>query len=330
MRALALVALWLIFSATGCSNTTSKEKGGGSGGAKTYKVAGIGFQDDQFYKLIELGLKDGAEKTGVDLKIGTSANSLDKEISLLETYTASKVDAICIAPLSATASIPALKRAHEAGIKVVTFDSILDADFQASNIKSDQIALGRATGEAARKHIEEKMGGKANIAILAYMTLAPEPCSMRVNGFKEAVSKLPGVTFVAQQDAWLADKAVNVTERILTANPEVNLIWAANEGGTVGAVTAVKNAGKQGQIVVFGTDMSEQMAGFLLSPDNILQAVTGQKPFEIGSMAVQTVVKALKGEAVEKQVTLSGQLFERSKPDEVTKYRDYLRSIGTK
>jgi ABC-type sugar transport system substrate-binding protein len=116
-----------------------------------------------------------------------------------------------------------------------------------------------------------------------------------------------------------------MVENILTAHPDVNIIWAANEGGTVGAVTAVRNAGKAGQILVFGTDISEQMADFLLAEDGILQAVTGQKPFEIGDLAVQSALKALKGEKIEKKVSLPGILFTRAQPDEVKKYKQYLQ-----
>ena len=101
-------------------------------------------------------------------------------------------------------------------------------------------------------------------------------------------------------------------ESILTAHPEVNVIWAANEGGTVGAVNAVKAHGSAGKVVVFGTDMSEQLADFLLADDNVLQAVTAQKPYDMGSMAVQTAVKVLKGEPVEKKVLLPGVLYSRS------------------
>ena len=107
--------------------------------------------------------------------------------------------------------------------------------------------------------------------------------TQRVSGFKQELTQLPGVQIVAEQDAWLAEQAVKKAGDILTAHPEVNVIWAANEGGTVGAVMAVKNSGRAGKVLVFGTDTGEQLAEFLLNDDDILQAVTGQRPFEIGS-----------------------------------------------
>lgn len=172
------------------------------------------------------------------------------------------------------------------------------------------------------------MGGKAKVAIISYISLLPEPAGERTKGFEDEIKKLPGVEVVARQDAWMAEKAVGVVEGILTAHPEVNLIWAANEGGTVGSVTAVRNAGKGGQIAVFGTDISEQIAGFLLANDNILQAVTGQKPFEIGTQAIVTAVKSLRNEKVEKAVRLPGMLFARRQPEAVKEYQEYLKGLA--
>jgi ABC-type sugar transport system substrate-binding protein len=151
---------------------------------------------------------------------------------------------------------------------------------------------------------------------------------MRVGGFKREITKLAGVEIVAEQDAWLAEQAVKRVGDILTANPNVNIVWAANEGGTVGSVMAVKNAGKAGKVAVFGTDTGEQLANFLLDDDNVLQAVTGQRPFEIGSRAVEAAVKVLNGERVEKKVSLPGFLLTRDKPDEIIQFKQRLKELS--
>jgi ABC-type sugar transport system substrate-binding protein len=115
---------------------------------------------------------------------------------------------------------------------------------------------------------------------------------------------------------------------MLTAHPEINLVWAANEGGTVGAVTAVVNKGKAGSVFVFGTDMSEQIGTFLLASDDVLQAVTGQKPFEIGQRALTAAIDALAKKPVEKKVALPGILFSRHQSNEVKKYMEFLASMS--
>ena len=319
-RLLVTALLALTPVASGC---TTKQ----SGPAKK-KIAGMVFQEDQFFRLVLFGMRHAASQNGAELLEANSAGKPDKEIQLINTYIASNVDAIIVSPLSTKASISALARAQEKGIAVITYNTTVESDLPASFIESDQVDLGASTGRVARAYIEKHLGGKANIAVLAAQSQAPEQSSMRVNGFKSEVTKLPGVHIVAEQDAWLAEQAVKKVGDILTAHPEVDIVWGMNEGGTVGAVMAVKNAGKAGKVVVFGTDTGEQLADFLLSDDNILQAVTGQRPYEIGSMAVEAALHVLKGEPVQKKVSLPGFLLTREKPDEVRQFKERLKEVS--
>ena len=292
------------------------------------RIAGIVFQEDQFFRLILFGMREAAKKNGVELLEANSAGKPDKELELINTYIANKVDAIVISPLSLKASVSALTRAREKGIAVITYNTTVEGDIPASLVESDQFDLGASTGKYARQYIESKLNGKATIAILAAHSQTPEQSGKRVAGFKSEISKLPNVRIVAEQDAWMPEQALKKTGDILTANPGVNIIWSMNEGGTVGAVMAVKNARKAGKVVVFGTDNSEQLANFLLDDDNVLQAVTGQAPFEIGSLAVDAAVKVLKGVKVEKKISLPGVLMSREKPDEVRKFKERLRQLS--
>jgi sugar transport system substrate-binding protein len=304
----------------GCS---TKQKG-----PAKKRIAGIVFQEDQFFRLVIFGMRDAAKKNDVELLEANSANKPDKEDQLINTYIANNVDAIAIAPLSAKSSVSSLERARQKGITVVTHNMTLESDVASACIESDQFDIGASTGKAARAYIESKLGGKAQVAIIAFQSQLPEQSSLRTNGFKSEVTKLPGVTIVSEQDAWLAEQAVKKVGDVLTANPQVNIVYSANEGGTVGAVMAVKNSGKKGKVAVFGTDTSEQLAEFLLDDSNILQAITGQRPFEIGSMAIEAAVKVLRGEKVEKKVSLPGFLLTREKPDEIHQFKDRLKELS--
>ena len=129
---------------------------------------------------------------------------------------------------------------------------------------------------------------------------------------------------VAQQDGFLAEKAVAVASDVLTAHPEVNVIYAANEGGTVGAVQAVRRAGKQGKVFVFGTDGSEQLANFLLDPDGVLVATTAQQPFLVGGDAVRAALAAIAGKPVDKTVLVPALPLSRA---DAAGVRSYLASL---
>jgi sugar transport system substrate-binding protein len=288
-------------------------------------ISGIVFQDDQFFNVIQMGMQAAADDLGVELLLANSNNKQDKEMELVNTYIARGVDAIVISPLSETASIAPLKRAHDKGIKIVTYNSPLGADFPVSYVNSSQSELGSGSGSVARGFIDKNLDGEIQVATLAFKSLLPEISDMRVNGFLNEITDMPGVKVVSQQDAWLAEDALAKAGDILTANPDLDIIYAANDGGTVGAVMAVKNAGKD--IVVFGIDASEQLAGFLKDDSNILQATTGQQPFQIGYQSIEFAVRAIKGEPVESTVIVPGMVLNRAEPAGIEKFLTDLKAI---
>ncbi len=104
---------------------------------------------------------------------------------------------------------------------------------------------------------------------------------------------------VADQAGWLADKAQPVSEAMLQAHPDINVLWAANEGGTVAHANAVKTLGLGGEVFVFGTDMNNQMGQMLQAPDDILQGVTGQAPYQMGYDSLAAALDVLGGKTVE-------------------------------
>src|SRR5262245_21148334 len=125
---LALSALAL--AACGGSGGGSGEGPGGSSPAPTGVRSGsapvvgaILMQQDQFFRMNEQGMREAAAALGADLKVQNAGGALDKEATILDTFLAQKVDAVLVSPLGAQASIPALRRAHERGVKVVTYNN---------------------------------------------------------------------------------------------------------------------------------------------------------------------------------------------------------------
>ncbi len=293
--------------------------------AQDRTIAGIVFQQDQFFRTIQMGMEAAAEEAGATLLQGNSESKPEKEVQLIDTFVTRGVDAIVISPISATASAPALQRAKDAGVTIVTYNSAVEGDIPVSYLNSSQRDLGATTGAAAAEFINAELGGSAKVATLGFKALLPEVSADRVDGFIEAVEAGgASIDVVSQQDAWLAEKAVSVAGDIITANPDLNVIYAANEGGTVGAVQAVRNAGKEGEIYVFGIDGSEQLADFLMDEDNVLQAVTAQSPFEMGSMAVKAALDSLDGNPVEAEVVVPALGLNRNDPDAVQAFKDSL------
>ncbi|MBK6906616.1 MAG: substrate-binding domain-containing protein [Rhodocyclaceae bacterium] len=137
-----------------------------------------------------------------------------------------------LSPVDAHKSVAALQRAHDKGIKIIAYNDTVNAEFLVSTIASNQRQLGMSTGEMAHKYISEKMGGRAKVAVLCFDSILPTQSDARVQGFLTTVTHgLPGVQLKVRKDGWVADKAIAVAAEILKTNPDVDLIFAANEGG---------------------------------------------------------------------------------------------------
>ena len=247
-------------------------------------------------KLLQMGYKNAAEAAGYEFYPGNTNSDAAKEVEMINTYVTQGYAGVAISPISETASIEPLKTAAGAGLVIGLSNSNLGSlGWMTACYTSDNYQLGQMTGEACAKYIEEKLGGKAKIGVLQFKSLLPEQSGARYQGFYDAVSKLPGVEIVSDQDAWLQDKAITVAGDMLTANSDINIVWSANEGGTIGATMAVKNAGLAGKVVTFGTDASEQLCVMLQNEDDILQAVTGQDPYNIGVRTMESVIATIEG-----------------------------------
>ena len=117
--------------------------------AQDRAIAGIVFQQDQYMRTVLMGMAAAAEASGVELLEANSDNKLEKETQLIDTYIARGVQAIALTPLSADGSIPAIQKAVDAGITVITFGTTVNSDLPKASITSSNIDLGNATGDAA-------------------------------------------------------------------------------------------------------------------------------------------------------------------------------------
>ena len=302
-------------------------------GATEKVVAGVVFQEDQFMKLVTMGYEQAAKDAGVKVMLANTNGDIAREAELVNTYAAQGVAGLAIAPYNPTSSIPALERAS-ATMKIAITDLKIDAPFIVGGYCSDNANLGATVGAEAAQFIKDKLGGKAKIGIVQYKSLFMENSTARVNGFLDAIRKVnPDVEVVMDQDAWLQDKAVQVAGDMLTARNDIDVIYGANDGGTIGAVMAVKNAGLAGKCFVFGIDTGDQQLAMLRDRDNILQAVAGQDPYRIGYNAMKVVIDAINGKDYSatkgKMTIVSGVLVSRNNPSGIDAFeRDLKEKIG--
>ncbi len=310
----ALGALAVVVLGVGC--TAAPADSGGSG-SDDGPVVGLIIQNAQFFFQ---GIQDEVEALatadGGQVIVQNINDDSSQLAQALETFTQRGVDIVLVPALSGDSDTTAISATVDAGIPVVCYNQCIgDAseDIVSAFIHSDGTSLGTTTGAAAAEYIEEELGGTATIALLNCDIYVE--CQLRKAGFKASLEGLD-VSYVADQEGFLADKAVGVAQDILTANPDLDMIWAVNEGGTVGARSAIAASDNAGKTVVFGTDISPQITEFLTAGDGILLATTGQDTSAIAKAAYEAGKKAIQGEKSSPfDVLIPGVLFTPERPE---------------
>jgi simple sugar transport system substrate-binding protein/ribose transport system substrate-binding protein len=159
--------------------------------------------------------------------------------------------------------------------------------------------LGRQSGEAAVRYIKENGISPVNVAVVQFRSQAAWYSNERSSNFLKALDT-GGIKYnlVADQDAWMMDTAITTATDILTAHPEVNIIYGANDGATVGSTMAVKNMGLTSKVLVFGCDASAQICNLLTDPSYSLIATAAQDAYQVGYDCTVALIKGIKGEDI--------------------------------
>ncbi|MVA26249.1 ABC transporter substrate-binding protein [Agrobacterium vitis] len=229
---------------------------------------------------------------------GPAAESaIADQVNMVENAVNRKVDAILLAPSDPDALVPAVKKAWEARIPVVIIDSMLSKDAE----KYYQAFLAtdnKAAGELAAKAMIQKVGTEGKIAVMSYVAGAGSEIG-RVGGFTDYIkanSKLQIVGPYYSQSQMAT--ALNQTTDVLAANADLKGIFGANEPTAIGMGRAIKQAGKTGKLVAIGFDGNQDLQEFV--KDGTLEATVVQGSYQMGEKGVDTLLKLLSKEKVEK------------------------------
>ena len=213
---------------------------------------------NEYFISMRQGAEEAAKKQNIDLivQVAEKEDSTEQLVGLVENMIAKKVDAIIVTPNDSIAFIPAFQKAEKAGIPIIDLDVRLDAKAaEAAGLKFNYVGVDNFNGVYLEaKSLADAIGGKGNVAILEGIP-GVDNGEQRKGGALKAFGEYPDIKIVASQSAnWETEQALNVTTNILTANPNIKAIFAANDNMAIGAVTAVENVGLAGKVLVSGYD----------------------------------------------------------------------------
>ncbi len=320
-----LVGAAAIASGTGfvsCNRPFSQASTSQNQNKKRYVIALVlGVQNESFYITMQKGAQLRANELGVSLITDAPAR-FDPALQtvIVEAMIARRVDAILIAACDKNVMIEPLKRAYDAGIKIISVDTFIGngdyvhgpVTFPLSYIGSDNVEGGRIAGSALIK----AMGGKGKVYI---QSVKPTLSTVvqRAQGFRSAIEATGGAVTMVKVD-YNDDSSVLATEQTATVLQHVkdlSGIFGVNMPSALGAAQAVKATNQEGIIQVVAIDAPDYAIADIRN--GVVDIAIAQLPGEMGRIGVEYAVKALSGEtsSLKKRVVTNYFSIDRNNVD---------------
>lgn len=270
-------------------------------------------KEDNPFRIAETkSIKDEAAKLGVKKLLTTDAQSqLPKQISDIQDMLSQGAQLLIVAPLNSDGLDPALKAAAAKHVPVITIDRKINAtsckDY-VTFLGSDFVEQGKRAADAMIK----ATGGKGQVAILLGSS-GNNVTTDRTKGFvDEIAAKAPGLKVVAQQTGeFTRDKGQQVMEQLIQSKPGITAVYAENDEMGLGAVTALKSAGKNPgkDIKIVSVDGTRNAVQAIVN--GTYNAVIESNP-RFGPLAFATAQKFYDGTAIPENVIISDRAYDES------------------
>ena len=296
--AAATAAAALALTLGACSNGDEAAASGSNASGGEVKKVGLMLQDisNPFFAAMQTKMQEQAEKDGISLNVQDGRQDLGTQNDQIDAMIQQQVDLIIINAVDSEGIGSAVARAQAAGIVVVAVD--VDAAGADAAVTTDNVLAGKLSCQA----LVDKIGGKGNILIVeGTPTTAPQE---RVQGCEEVLKENPEVKVVGRQ-AGKNDRAsgLDLTTDMLTANPDVQGIFAINDPEALGADLAVQQAGRQG-VAIVGVDGSPEAVVALADSASNFWASPAQDPGGMALKAYEVGKAIVAGDKPAQRVTL--------------------------
>lgn len=269
-------------------------------------VGAIYLDAQGFYAGVRKGVQVGGTELGKNVQIieTNAGGDVGKEASFIDRLVSAGVQAIILSAVSPDGSVRAIKRANEAGIPIVCYNTCINEkdmnEYVYAYAVGDPFEFGYKIGQVAADDFVKAGKTEPKIGILNCEFV--DVCVQRRLGFEKALGeKVPGFKIVSNQEATILDKAISTGEKIIIANPDIDALWGESGGAALGAAKAIRNTNNVGKIAAYGSDMTTEIAGEIVAGD-VMRGTVDVSGQALGKLALQQAVKAIekqpKGEMI--------------------------------
>jgi ribose transport system substrate-binding protein len=255
--------------------------------------------DHVFWDFIRAGVDKAVSEIG-SIKLtwrGPAYNDdTASQIKLVELFTRKQVDAIILVPTDKQALVEPVKKAVEAGIKIIVIDSGLDGNYHLSFIGTDNFQ----GGVLAAQHLSSLIGDQGKVLVLRTVK-GSASTDRRAEGFLKEITSHPNIKVLADKyGGGSIGKSYHFAKKLLDQHPGIDGIFAVNESSTGGMLKALRVLKLAAKVKFIGFDASDALIEGLETQE--INGLIIQAPRQMGYMGIKAAVAAVRGESPESLV----------------------------
>lgn len=249
------------------------------------------------------GAAEYSKEKGIKVEVLATdgQGSVATQVAGIEDLLAKGIDILLVQAAKAEGLKQELKKVHDQGIPFLFVGKPIHGTDAITLVSMDNYLIGSQIGEYIVEEMKKKHGSpKGNLVILEGIP-GDETSVNRIGGAMEVLKKYPDIKVVAQQPAdYRRPQAVTVMQNVLQANPpgSIDVIYAANGEMALGAVQAVKDAGRTGEAIIIGLDGQKEELDAIKAGD--MSATWQYRP--CGTEGFDAAMKILAGEKVPPEI----------------------------
>ncbi|WP_334159958.1 substrate-binding domain-containing protein [Muricomes intestini] len=310
MKAVLAIAVLAVMLVVGCGakgSDDSKDAGKNNANTEEKKVVGVSLLNSThvFYNNIQKAMEEKVAELGWELIVQDAAGDANKQLSQVQDFITSKVDAIVIAPTNSAGSKSMVELADKAGIPMFTMDIKSDGEV-ISHVATDN----HKGGELAAEYTVDKLltDKKGNVVVITYSEI--ESCVDREEGFTEYLAEnAPDIKVLDIQNyAGDQQKAADVMQNMLLKHDKIDVVFCVGDPAATGALSSITAAGKDTKII--GYDGNPEGIDEI-KKGGVWVADVAQDASQIGTKTLEAVQEYLDGTTPEKEILVEPYIIDK-------------------
>lgn len=268
-------------------------------------------------------IQEAAKSAGITLKFSDAQQKQENQIKAIRSYIQQKVDVIAFSPVVETGWDSVLLEAKRADIPVILTDRAVDSEdtsLYATFLGSDFVEEGKKAGQ----WLVEDSQGKSEVNVVELQgTTGAAPAIDRKQGFADTIKSAPQIKVVASQTGdFTRSGGKQVMEAFLKSTPKIDVVYAHNDDMGLGAIEAIKAAGKKPGVDIKIITVDAVKDGMQALTEGRINFIVECNPL-LGPQLMDLAKKVVNGEQVPQRVVTEETTFTQEQAKAALSSRKY-------